>query len=62
MEVPQLSPIKELHKQPQDAFIHACNVLFEAAPPLARELYARRPYVSYEQLIDTAGMFIEISN
>lgn len=56
MELPKLPPISELNQQPQEAFIHACNVLFEAAPPLARQLYAGRPYSSYEQLIDAAGV------
>jgi OHCU decarboxylase len=37
-----------------DQFAEAIRPLFETAPPLATALHAKRPYASYEQLIDTA--------
>jgi OHCU decarboxylase len=51
---PRLRPIDELNRRSQDEFAAAVKPLFEAAPPLAAALYARRPFPSYEALIDAA--------
>jgi OHCU decarboxylase len=55
---PRLLPIDELNRLPQDEFAAAVKPLFEAAPPLVATLYARRPFASYEALIDAAGTAI----
>ncbi|MBV9174830.1 MAG: 2-oxo-4-hydroxy-4-carboxy-5-ureidoimidazoline decarboxylase [Chloroflexi bacterium] len=52
--MPHLVPVCELNRLPADRFAEALGPLFEAANPLAKLLYARRPVSSYEQLIDTA--------
>ena len=52
--MPHLVPVCELNRLPADRFAEALRPLFEAANPLAKLLYARRPVSSYEQLIDTA--------
>lgn len=57
-----LPPISQLNTQSQEQFVHICNALFEAAPPLASRLYASRPFASYEQLIDTAGTILPASS
>lgn len=49
-----LVPLSELNTLPPDAFATALEPLFESAPPLARGLYAARPFASYATLIDTA--------
>ncbi|KAI8994729.1 hypothetical protein BDB01DRAFT_711732, partial [Pilobolus umbonatus] len=49
-----LLTIEQLNKENTNNFIHAINVLFETAPPLANRLLAARPYRSYSQLIDYA--------
>jgi OHCU decarboxylase len=46
--------IESLNTLPREEFAEALGPLFEAAAPLAEELYAQRPYTSYPQLIDTA--------
>jgi len=38
----------------RDEFAEALRPLFEAAEPLAEALYAARPFVSYDELIDSA--------
>jgi OHCU decarboxylase len=43
-----------LNQLSADAFAEALRPLFEAADPLARGLYARRPFESYDTLLDTA--------
>jgi OHCU decarboxylase len=52
--MPRLVPIDEVNRLQRDRFIAALKPLFEAATPLADALYGRRPFTSYEQLIDTA--------
>jgi OHCU decarboxylase len=51
----RLVPIAELNRLPKDGFAAALKPLFEAAPPLADGLYERRPYASYEALLDRAA-------
>jgi OHCU decarboxylase len=51
---PRLPPIDYLNRLPEDRFADAIRPLFEAAPPLAAALAARRPFASYEALLDTA--------
>jgi OHCU decarboxylase len=46
--------IDTLNAVPREAFAEALRPLFEAAAPLARSLYAARPFRSYSDLIDTA--------
>lgn len=54
-----MEPIERLNTLPPDQFEDAVRPLFEMAPPLARALHARRPFVSYSQLIDTAESIAE---
>jgi OHCU decarboxylase len=49
-----MQPIEALNTSGPDAFADGVKPLFETAPPLARALYAARPYASYAVLIDTA--------
>lgn len=49
-----LLPIGDLNRATADEFAAALRVLFEAAPPLSRALYAERPFASYTALIDRA--------
>ena len=49
-----LQSIDAINVLPPDQFAEAIRPLFEAAPPLAGALYARRPFASYAELIDTA--------
>lgn len=51
---PRLLPLPELNALPRDRFVEALKALFESAPLLGEALYIRRPFGSYEQLIDTA--------
>ena len=53
-----LPPISELNALPEEDFLHVCNILFETAPPLASALLKRRPYASYDALIDAAGIIL----
>ena len=46
--------IGELNGLPPEAFAEALRPLFEAAGPLARALYAARPFASYEDLLARA--------
>lgn len=50
----QLVPLEALNALDRHAFADALRPLFEAAHPLADALYTRRPFASYDQLIDTA--------
>lgn len=44
---------------PTVSYVHAqVNILFETAPPLADALFAKRPFSSYEELIDSANAII----
>ena len=49
-----MEPIAALNRADPEAFAQAIRPLFEAAPPLANALYDKRPFTSYESLIDTA--------
>ena len=49
-----MQPIQVLNASSPDVFADGVKPLFETAPPLARALYAARPYASYAVLIDTA--------
>lgn len=49
-----LPSTSELNRLDREGFAQALKPLFEAAEPLAEALYARRPYASYEELIDRA--------
>ena len=49
-----LVPIETLNSLPPSEFADALRPLFERAPPLSGALYARRPFPSYPELIDTA--------
>ncbi|KAN0009715.1 hypothetical protein ACTFIU_007014 [Dictyostelium citrinum] len=46
----------------QQSFFDCVNLLFEAAPPLANALYSKRPFSSYQQLIDQAHSIIQSLN
>lgn len=56
--LPRLPPIAELNDLPEDRFAEAIRPLFEAAPPLAVGLAARRPFESYEALLEAAEQVI----
>jgi OHCU decarboxylase len=49
-----LIPISDLNALSEGEFIAALQPLFEAADPLARALYAARPFGSYAELLDVA--------
>lgn len=49
-----LPAIKDLNGLPEAEFAEVLRPLFEAAPALARALYAFRPFASYGELIDRA--------
>lgn len=49
-----LPPIGDLNDLTETQFAESLRPLFEAAPALSMGLYARRPFVSYAELIDTA--------
>jgi OHCU decarboxylase len=49
-----MQPIEVLNASNPEAFADGVNPLFETAPPLARALYAARPFASYAALIDSA--------
>jgi OHCU decarboxylase len=51
---PRLTSIAILNQLPPDEFAAALRPLFEAAGPLARALYAGRPYTSYDDLLERA--------
>jgi OHCU decarboxylase len=52
--VSKLPSLERLNDSGPSEFGEAITPLFEVAPPLARELYAQRPFASYAALIDTA--------
>jgi 2-oxo-4-hydroxy-4-carboxy-5-ureidoimidazoline decarboxylase len=49
-----LIPIEHLNRASRQDFAAGVRPLFEAAAPLAHALYARRPFASYEELIQRA--------
>jgi OHCU decarboxylase len=51
---PRLPPIQELNRFSPETLAQALRPLFEMAPPLAAALAVRRPFRSYEELLDTA--------
>jgi 2-oxo-4-hydroxy-4-carboxy--5-ureidoimidazoline (OHCU) decarboxylase len=53
-----LPDINLLNQASFDNFNHAISILFEPAPPLAVGLYAKRPFDSYEQLLNMAKQVI----
>jgi len=50
-----LPPVEALNALDEDAFLAALTLLFEGRTPLGHGLFARRPFASYEALIDAAG-------
>ena len=50
-----LPSIDELNALEHDHFLDALNLLFEGRTPLMRGLFERRPFATYESLIDVAG-------
>jgi OHCU decarboxylase len=54
-----VQPVAALNVCSQQDFSEAIRPLFEVAPPLAEALYARRPFGSYTQLIDTAELLVQ---
>ncbi|MFN8525619.1 MAG: 2-oxo-4-hydroxy-4-carboxy-5-ureidoimidazoline decarboxylase [Chloroflexota bacterium] len=52
--VPTLVPIEQLNALPPDQLAHALKPLFEAARPLAEALATRRPFASYQELLQAA--------
>ncbi|KAJ3356914.1 hypothetical protein HDU91_005481, partial [Kappamyces sp. JEL0680] len=57
-----LSPIDQLNSAPESEFKKSVDLLFEMAPPLAKGLYASRPFLSYADLIDKAQGLIKDMN
>ena len=55
---PRLTPIEELNRLPRGEFAAAIRPLFEAAAPLADGLFAGRPYLSYDELLDRAEAIV----
>jgi OHCU decarboxylase len=51
--------IEALNALPPEAFAEALRPLFEAAPPLAEALAARRPFRSYAELLQRAEQVLE---
>ena len=54
-----MQPIAALNAADPEDFSERIRPLFEVAPPLSAALYARRPFASYAQLIDTAERLAE---
>ncbi|EFA82135.1 allantoinase [Heterostelium album PN500] len=50
----KLPAVQRLNTLDDNCFLNVVNLLFETAPPLARGMLAARPYLNYEQLIQTA--------
>ncbi|KAK5584649.1 hypothetical protein RB653_006264 [Dictyostelium firmibasis] len=59
---PTLPEIELLNSLSKSSFIECTNLLFESAPPLANELYEKRPFSSYQQLINDADKIIKSLN
>ncbi|KAN0055620.1 hypothetical protein ACTA71_008736 [Dictyostelium dimigraforme] len=59
---PTLPEIELLNSLSQKSFFDCVHLLFEAAPPLANALYEKRPFSSYQQLIDQAYSIIQSLN
>jgi OHCU decarboxylase len=59
LTTPRLPPIDELNTASREGFISALGVLFEAAAPLADALYERRPYDSYNALLQRAEIALD---
>jgi OHCU decarboxylase len=55
MTNPSLAPIPELNGLSHAGFVEALRPLLEAAGPLGDALFARRPYASYDQLLERAS-------
>lgn len=51
-----LPALEDLNALDEEAFLAALTLLFEGRTPLGRGLYARRPFASYEALIEEAGV------
>jgi 2-oxo-4-hydroxy-4-carboxy-5-ureidoimidazoline decarboxylase len=51
--------VDELNALPRAEFAAALRPLFEAADPLADALYAARPFVSYQSLLDDAEALLD---
>ena len=56
---PRLLPLDELNQLSRDRFAPALKPLFEAAGPLAEALYERRPFRSYEELLERAAAVVQ---
>ena len=50
-----LPPLDELNALDEERFLDALGLLFEGRTALGRGLFARRPFASYEILIEQAG-------
>jgi 2-oxo-4-hydroxy-4-carboxy--5-ureidoimidazoline (OHCU) decarboxylase len=50
-----LPALEDLNGLDEEAFLAALTLLFEGRTPLGRGLFARRPFASYEALIEEAG-------
>ena len=57
-----LPPISHLNQLDESHFFEIVHLLFETAPPLSKALSKRRPYSSYEELIDISQEEIEKMN
>lgn len=53
-----LPNISLLNKESFENFNDVISILFEPAPPLATELYAKRPFLNYNQLLNVAHQII----
>ncbi|KAJ3113122.1 hypothetical protein HDU96_003756 [Phlyctochytrium bullatum] len=50
--------IEQLNEASAEVFLNTIEVLFEPAPPLAKALLEKRPFSSYESLLDTTEAII----
>ncbi|EGC31950.1 hypothetical protein DICPUDRAFT_57406 [Dictyostelium purpureum] len=55
---PFLPTIELLNSLDEPEFFNCIHLLFEAAPPLATRLYAKKPFRSYQELINEAESII----
>ncbi|CAG8524007.1 6595_t:CDS:1 [Paraglomus brasilianum] len=53
-----ISHVSLLNSLTYSEFIASINTLFEPAPPLAQQLYAKRPFSSYDDLINIAESIV----